>query len=182
MPLAEADRLAAFLVAESCVHRFACYLFALLMTACSSGPDLDLPDGLAEIELYEIVTETNPLWDPVERAATKVRLLAGRRVSDDRYEFEAEYEVLYITKREPMSAAELQRMADSMRSQGREEEWQRMEAQRTTAEQYLSQRLADMKPGEKRWFRDTFVLVRQGGHWMPEAMAQRDPPSAPAKL
>lgn len=157
--------------------RFACALMALLLAACSSAPDLQLPEGLVQIELYEIVTETNPLWDPVERAVTDVRLLAGRRVSDDRYEFDAEYEVLYITQREPMSAAELQRMADSMRSQGRAEEWQRMEAQRKSAEQYLSQRLADMKPGEKRWFRDTFVLVRRGDAWIPEAMANREAPA-----
>lgn len=52
-----------------------------------------------EIELYEIVTETNPMWDPVERAVTDVRLLAGRWVSDERYEFDAEYEVLSITQR-----------------------------------------------------------------------------------
>lgn len=154
------------------MRKFACYLFALLLSACSSGPDLDLPDGLVQIELYEIVTETNPLWDPVERAVTDVRLLAGRRVADDRYEFDAEYEVLSITRREPMSATELQRMADSMRSQGREDEWQRMEAQRKAAEQYLSRRLAEMQPGEKRWFRDTFLLVRRGDAWLPEAMVE----------
>ena len=156
--------------------RFACCLIAMLMAACSSGPDLDLPDGMAQIELYEIVTETNPLWDPVERAVTDARLLAGRRVSDDRYEFDAEYEVLSITRREPMSTHELQRMAASMRSRGREQEWERMEARRKIAEQYLAERVGDMKPGEKRWFRDTFVLVRRGDAWLPEAMA--DPAAA----
>ncbi len=153
------------------MRRFACYLIAMLMTACSSGPDLDLPDGVAQIELYEIVTEANPLWDPVERAVTDVRLLAGRRVSDDRYEFDAEYEVLSITQRDPMSADELQRMGDSMRSQGREQEWADMEAKRNVSEQYIAERVGDMKPGEKRWLRDTFVLVRRGDAWLPEFMA-----------
>ena len=157
-------------------------MLALLLSACSSGPDLQIPEGMMQIELYEIVTETNPLWDPVERAVTDVRLLAGRRVSDERYEFDAEYEVLSITTREPMSAAELQRMADSMRSQGRAQEWERMEAGRIAAEKYRAERVGDMQRGDKRWFRDTFVLVRQNGHWMPEAMAQRAPPSAPVKL
>lgn len=157
--------------------RIACCLIAMLMAACSSGPDLDLPDNMAQIELYEIVSETNPLWDPVERAVTDVRLLAGRRVAEDRYEFDAEYEVLAITRREPMSANELQRMAASMRSQGREEEWQRMEAQRKIAEQYLAERVGDMKPGEKRWLRDTFVLVRRGDAWIPEAMANQVAPA-----
>lgn len=156
--------------------RFACCVIAMLMAACSPGPDLDLPDGMAQMELYEIVTETNPLWDPVERAVTDVRLLAGRRVSDDRYEFDAEYEVLSITKREPMSTNELQRMAQSMRSQGREQEWQQMEVKRKAAEQYLAERVGDMKPGETRTFRDTFVLVRRGEHWIPEDMAAATQP------
>ena len=147
--------------------RVAGFLLALLLAACSSGPDLEIPEGLVEFELYEMVTSLNPLWDPVERSVTDVRLLAGRRVSDDRYEFDAEYEVLSITTREPMAASERQRMAESMRSQGREQEWQRMEARREAAEQYLAERVGDMKPGEKRWFRDTFVLVRRGEHWIP---------------
>ncbi len=142
-------------------------LLALLLASCSSGPDLQIPEGVVKFELYEMVTTINPLWDPVERAVTDVRLLAGRRVSEDRYEFDAEYEVLSITTREPISATEVQRMADSMRSQGREPEWKRMEAQRKAAEQYLAERVGDMKPGEKRWFRDTFVLVRRGEHWIP---------------
>jgi hypothetical protein len=151
---------------------------ALLLGACSSGPDLQLPEGLVELELYEMVTSMNPLWDPVERAVTDVRLLAGRRVSEDRYEFDAEYEVLSITTREPMSVDELQRTADSMRSQGREAEWKRMEARRIAAEKYLAGRVGDMKPGDKRWFRDTFVLVRQGDHWIPAPLG--DPGSGRA--
>ena len=142
-------------------------VLALLLAACSSGQDLQIPEGMVEFELYEMVTTINPLWDPVERSVTDVRLLAGRRVSEDRYEFDAEYEVLSITTREPMSATELQRMADSMRSQGREQEWKRMEARRKAAEQYLAERVGDMKPGDKRWFRDTFVFVRRGDHWIP---------------
>lgn len=153
--------------------RLASLLLMLMVFACSSRPDLQIPEGMAELELYEIVTEMNPLWDPVERSVTDVRLLAGRRVSDDRYELDAEYEALCITRREPMRADELQRMADSMRSQGRAEEWARMEAQRKAAEQYLAERVSDMAPGEKRWFRDTFVLVRVDQAWIPEAMAER---------
>ena len=164
------------------MRRLVSFLLALLLGACSSGPDLQIPEGMVQIELYEIVTEANPMWDPVERAVTDVRLLAGRRVADDLYEFDAEYEVLCITTREPMDVAELQRMAESMRSQGREQEWQQMEARRRAAEKYLAERVGDMKRGDKRWFKDTFVLVRQGNHWLPEAMAQRDPPRAPAKL
>jgi len=153
---------------------------ALLFGACSSGPDLQVPEGLMQIELYEIVTENNPLWDPVERAVTEVRLLAGRRVTDERYEFDAEYEVVCIMKREPVSTGELQRMADSMRRQGRDKEWERMEAQRRAAEQYLAERVSDMQRGEKRWFRDTFVLVRIDGHWLSEAMAERVRPDRAA--
>lgn len=164
------------------MRRLVGFLLALLLAACSSGPDLQIPDGMVQLELYEIVIESNPLWDPVERAVTDVRLLAGRRVADDRYEFDAEYEVLCITKREPMGAAELQRMADSMRRQGREAEWERMEAGRKAAEKYRAERVGDMQRGDKRWLRDTFVLVRQGGHWMPEALANRVPPSAAPKL
>jgi hypothetical protein len=155
-------------------------LLALLLSACSSRPDLQIPEGVVEFELYEMVTSINPLWDPVERSVTDVRLLAGRRVSEDRYEFDAEYEVLSITTREPMSATELQRIADSMRSQGREEEWKRMEAQRKAAEQYLAERVGDMKPGDKRWFRDTFVLVRKGDHWLPEPLDGAEAPGGGA--
>ena len=158
------------------MRRFSCFLLTLLtllLGACSPSPELQIPEGLVQIELYEIVTENNPMWDPVERAVTDVRLLAGRRVTDERYEFDAEYEILCITKREPMSKDELERMADSMRRQGREKEWQRMEAQRRAAEQYLTERVSDMQPGDKHWFRDTFVLVRIDGHWFPEAMAER---------
>lgn len=158
--------------------RFVGLLLALLLAACSSGPDLQIPEGMVKFELYEIVATINPLWDPVERAVTDVRVLAGRRVSEDRYEFDAEYEVLSITTREPMSASELQRIADSMRSQGREQEWKHMEAQRKAAEKYLAERVGDMKRGDKRWFRDTFVLVRRGGHWIP---APLDDPDAPGR-
>lgn len=161
--------------------RLAGLLLALLLAACSSGPDLQIPEGVVKIELYEMVTTTNPLWDPVERTVTDVRLLAGRRVSEDRYEFDAEYEVLSITTREPMSASELQRMADSMRSQGREQEWKRMETQRKAAEQYLAERVGDMKRGDKRWFRDTFVLVRRGDHWIPAPLIHPDAQVAPQR-
>ena len=162
--------------------RLAGLLLALMLAACSSGPELHLPEGMVEFELYEMVTSINPLWDPVERSVTDVRLLAGRRVADDRYEFDAEYEVLSITTREPMSATELQRMADSMRSQGREEEWKRMEARRKAAEQYLAERVGDMKPGDKRWFRDTFVLVRRGDHWIPEPLGEPEAPGGGATM
>ena len=155
--------------------RLAGLLLALLLAACSSEPDLELPEAVVKFELYEMVTSLNPLWDPVERSVTDVRLLSGRRVSEDRYEFDAEYEVLSITTREPMSESERQRMADSMRSQGREQEWNLMEARRKAAEQYLAERVGDMKPGDKRWFRDTFVLVRRGDHWIP---APLDDPAA----
>ena len=155
--------------------RFVGLLLSLFLAACSSGPDLQLPEGVVQLELYEMVPTLNPLWDPVERSVTDVRLLSGRRVSEDRYEFDAEYEVLSIATREPMSASELQRVADSMRSQGREEEWKEMEARRKAAEQYLAERVGDMKPGDKRWFRDTFVLVRRGEHWIP---APLDDPAA----
>lgn len=153
--------------------RFSCFLMTLFLAACSTGPDLHIPEGMVQLELYEIVHESNPLWDPVERTVTDVRLLQGRRVADDRYEFDADYEVLCLSKREPISASELQRMGDSMRSQGREPEWKQMEARRKAAEQYLAGRVADMKPGEKRRFRDTFVLVRIDQSWIPEAMAER---------
>jgi hypothetical protein len=153
--------------------RFLALLLALLLTACSAKPDLQLPDGMVEFELYEIVTEMNPMWDPVERAVTDVRLLAGRQVAADRYEFDAEYEVQCLAIREPMSAAELQRMADSMRAQGRQQEWEKMEARRKASEQYLAERVSDMKPGDKKWFRDTFKLVRMGDSWVPEDMAEQ---------
>jgi hypothetical protein len=156
------------------------FFLALLLAACSSGPDLQIPEGMVELELYEMVTSINPVWDPVERTVTDVRLLAGRRVSADRYEFDAEYEVLSITTREPMGADERQRMADSMRSQGREQEWKRMEARRKAAEQYLAERVGDMKPGDKRWLRDTFVLVRRGDHWIPEPLVDPDAPARAA--
>lgn len=155
------------------MSRLAGLLLILMLLGCSSGQDLKIPEGMMEMELYEIVTEMNPLWDPVERSVTDVRLLTARRVSEDRYELDAEYEVLCITRREPMSAEELQRIADSMRNQGRAEEWARMEAKRKAAEQNLAERVSDMTPGEKRWFRDTFVLVRVDQAWIPEAMAER---------
>ncbi len=146
--------------------RFAIVLLTLMLAACSTGPDLQIPKGVVEFELREIVTDMNPLWDPVERAVTGVRLLEGRRVSDDRYEFDAEYEMLCITKRDPIKPEELRRMAESMRSQGREAEWEQLDARRKTSEAYLAERVSDMKPGEKRWFRDTFVLVQVGGKWV----------------
>ena len=155
------------------MSKLACVLIALMLAACSSGPDLQIPEDMVEFELYEIVTEMNPMWDPVERAVTDVRLLEGRRVSDERYEFDAEYEVLCITERDPISPEEIQRSAEIMRSQGREAEWEQLDAKRKAAEAYLAERVSDMKPGEKRWFRDTFVLVRIGENWIPEAMAER---------
>ncbi len=153
--------------------RFLALLLALLLSACSSKPDLQLPDGMIEFQLYEIVTEMNPLWDPVERAVTDARLLAGRQTATDRYEFDAEYEVQCLAIREPMSEAELQRMGDSMRAQGRQQEWEKMEARRKASEQYLAERVSDMKPGDKKWFRDTFKLVRMGESWVPEDMAEQ---------
>lgn len=153
--------------------RFLALLLALLLSACSPKPDLQLPDGMIEFQLYEIVTEMNPLWDPVERAVTDVRLLVGRQTATDRYEFDAEYEVQCLAIREPMSEAELQRMGDSMRAQGRQQEWEKMEARRKASEQYLAERVSDMKPGDKKWFRDTFKLVRMGDSWVPEDMAEQ---------
>lgn len=155
------------------VNRFVCLLLALSLSACSSGPDLQVPEGLSAFELREVVTEFNPLWDPVERAVTDVRLLDGRRLADDRYELDAEYEVLCVAKREPMRAEELALIGRNMRAQGREQEWLRMEAQRKASEALLAERVGDMTPGEKRWFRDTFVLVRVNETWMPEHMAAR---------
>lgn len=155
------------------MSRILALLLALLLSACSSKPDLQLPDGMIEFQLYEIVTEMNPLWDPVERAVTDVRLLAGRQTATDRYEFDAEYEVQCLAIREPMSEAELQRMGDSMHAQGRQQEWEQMEARRKASEQFLAERVADMKPGDKKWFRDTFKLVRVGDSWVPEDMAQQ---------
>ena len=72
-----------------------------------------------------------------------------------------------------MSAAELQRMAESMRAQGRQQEWEQMEARRKASEQFLAERVSDMKPGDRKWFRDTFKLVRMGDSWIPEDMAER---------
>lgn len=151
----------------------ACLMFAWLLSACSSRPDLQLPDGMVEFQLYEIVTEMNPMWDPVERAVTDIKLLEGRRTGDDRYEFDAEYEVRCLAIREPMGEAELQRMAESMRAQGRQQEWEQMEARRKASEQFLAARVSDMKPGDKKWFQDTFKLVRVGDDWVPEDMAER---------
>lgn len=148
-------------------------LLALWLSACSSRPDMQLPDDMVEMQLHEIVTEMNPLWDPVERAVTDIRLIEGRRTADDRYEFDAEYEVQCLALREPMSAAELQRMAESMRAQGRQQEWEQMEARRKASEQFLAERVSDMKPGDRKWFRDTFKLVRMGDSWIPEGMAER---------
>lgn len=148
-------------------------LLALWLSGCSSRPDMQLPDDMVEMQLYEIVTEMNPLWDPVERAVTDIRLIEGRRTADDRYEFDAEYEVQCLALREPMSAAELQRMADSMRAQGRQQEWEQMEARRKASEQFLAERVSDMKPGDKKWFRDTFKLARMDNFWIPEDMAER---------
>jgi hypothetical protein len=156
------------------MRRLVGVFLALLLAACSSGPDLQIPEGVVKFELYEMVTTINPVWDPVERTVTDVRLLAGRKVSEERYEFDAEYEILSIDTREPTSESELQRIADSMRSQGREQEWKRMEAQRIAAEQYLAERVGDMKPGDKRWLRDTFILVRRGDQWMPAALGDPD--------
>lgn len=155
------------------VNRLVCLLLALSLSACSSGPDLQMPEGMSEFELREVVTEFNPLWDPVERAVTDVRLLEGRRLGDDRYELDAEYEVLCVAKREPMRAEELELIGRNMRAQGREQEWLRLEAQRKAAEALLAERVGDMTPGEKRWFRDTFVLVRVNETWMPEHLAAR---------
>ena len=107
------------------------------------------------------------------RAVTDIRLIEGRRTADDRYEFDAEYEVQCLALREPMSAAELQRMAESMRAQGRQQEWEQMEARRKASEQFLAERVSDMKPGDRKWFRDTFKLVRMGDSWIPEDMAER---------
>ena len=148
-------------------------LLALWLSACSSRPDMQLPDDMVEMQLHEIVTEMNPLWDPVERAVTDIRLIEGSRTADDRYEFDAEHEVQCLALREPMSAAELQRMAESMRAQGRQQEWEQMEARRKASEQFLAERVSDMKPGDRKWFRDTFKLVRMGDSWIPEDMAER---------
>ncbi|MBK7209088.1 MAG: hypothetical protein IPH99_01795 [Xanthomonadales bacterium] len=72
----------------------------------------------------EIITAMNP-WGSLERAVTGVRLLEGRRVSDDRYEFDAEYEMLCITKRDPIKPEELRRMAESISRRGL---WEQLDA------------------------------------------------------
>lgn len=147
------------------------FLLALLLFGCSSEPDLDIPEGLTRFEMHEMVVEMNPLWDPVSRAITDARLLAGRRVAEDRYEFEAEYEVHYLYPPSEITEADVQRAETSMRAQGREAEFRQLEARRKAAQAYLRSRLGDMKPGDRRWFTDTFVLVRVGNAWIPESMA-----------
>lgn len=46
------------------VNRLVCLLLALSLSACSSGPDLQVPEGLSAFELREVVTEFNPSGTP----------------------------------------------------------------------------------------------------------------------